>query len=77
MPDILVRGLEPSVVSRLKEVAKRHGRSLQGEVKAILTQNIPYTMKEALQVSEKWKKRFAGRKFSDSTLDIREDRDTR
>ena len=77
MPDILVRGLEPSVVLRLKEVAKRHGRSLQGEVKAILTQNIPYTMKEALQVSEKWKKRLAGKQFSDSTDLIREDRDSR
>ena len=77
MPDILVRGLEVRVIKRLKEMACDNGRSLQGEVKEILSRNVPYTMKEALQVSQKWKKRFAGRKFSDSTLDIRKDRDSR
>ena len=75
MADILVRGLETRVVSRLKEMARSHGRSLQGEVKAILSGNVPYSMKEALRVSEKWKKYFAGRKFSDSTDSIREDRE--
>ena len=75
MPNILVRGLEAEVVSRLKAIAKSHGRSLQGEVKAILSENVPYTMKEALAVSQKWKKRLAGRKFSDSTDLIREDRE--
>ena len=77
MADILVRGLEKSVVARLKEIARDHGRSLQGEVKAILTENAPYSMKQALEVSRKWKKHFSGRKFSDSTDDIREDRDSR
>ena len=77
MADILVRGLERSVVARLKEVAREHGRSLQGELKAILTENAPYSMKQALEVSRKWKKYFSGRKFSDSTDDIREDRDSR
>ena len=77
MADILVRGLEKGFVVRLKEIAREHGRSLQGEVKAILTENAPYSMKQALEVSAKWKKRFAGRKFSDSTNDIRADRDSR
>ncbi len=75
MADILVRGLETRLVSRLKEIAKQHGRSLQGEVKVILSRNVPYTTKEALAISEKWKKYFAGRVFSDSTDDIREDRE--
>ena len=75
MADILVRGLEKETVSRLKEAAREHGRSLQGELKAILTETVPYTAKQALAVSEKWKKRFAGRKFSDSAELIREDRD--
>ena len=75
MGDILVRGLEARVVSRLKEMARSHGRSLQGEVKAILSQSVPYSMKEALAVSEKWRKRLAGRQMSDSTDLIREDRE--
>lgn len=77
MADILVRGLEKDFVARLKEMAREHGRSLQGEVKAILTENAPYSMKQAREVSEKWQKYFAGRKFSDSTGLIREDRDSR
>ena len=77
MADILVRGLERSVIARLKEVAREHGRSLQGELKVILTENAPYSMKQSLEVSRKWKKYFSGRKFSDSTDDIREDRDSR
>ena len=77
MADILVRGLEKSFVSRLKRAAREHGRSLQSEVKAILAENAPYSMKQALAVSKKWQKHFAGRRLSDSTKDIREDRDSR
>ena len=33
MPDILVRGLTPEMLKRLKARAKRHGRSLQSEAK--------------------------------------------
>ena len=77
MADILIRGLEAQVLSRLKGLARSNGRSLQGEVKAILTENAPYTMKQAREASIKWKRRFAGRTFSDSTKDIREDRDSR
>jgi antitoxin FitA len=75
MADLLVRGLEPSIVSRLKEAAKQHGRSLQGEVKAILTDAAPFTKKQALAVTRAWRKRLAGRKFSDSVDLIREDRE--
>lgn len=75
MPDILVRGLEARVLSRLKEMAKSHGRSLQGEVREILSRSVPYSMKEALAVSKKWQKRLAGRQMSDSTDLIREDRE--
>ena len=75
MPHILVRDVDSDIVERLKSRAKQHGRSLQGEVKAILSESVPYSMKQALEVSKKWKKRLAGRKFSDSTVDIREDRE--
>ena len=64
-----------NVSKRLKSRAKQHGRSLQGEVKAILEEATPMTMSEARAVSEKWQKYFKGRKFSDSAKLIREDRE--
>ena len=75
MPHILVRDVDSDIVKRLKSIAKQHGRSLQGEVKAILEQTVPMTMSEARAVSEKWQQRLKGRKFSDSAKLIREDRE--
>lgn len=76
MPQMLVRDLEPKVVKRLKERARSNGRSLQKEVRAILEGAAEtYTMAEAKRVSGRWQERFAGRKFSDSSELIREDRD--
>jgi plasmid stability protein len=75
MPDILVRDLDSHTIERLKLSAKQHGRSLQREVKAILEETVPITMREARAVSEKWRKRLKGRKFSDSAKLIREDRE--
>ena len=75
MSDILVRGLNGQIIHRLKMAAKQHGRSLQGEAKAILTEAVPYSSGEALKTSAQWRKKFAGRKFSDSTKLIRADRD--
>ena len=75
MPHILVRDLDANTIGRLKSSAKRHGRSLQGEVKAILEEAAPMTMSEFRAVSEKWQKYLKGRKFSDSAKLIREDRE--
>jgi plasmid stability protein len=75
MPDILVRDLDSHTIDRLKLSAKQHGRSLQREVKAILEETVPMTMREARAVSEKWQKRLKGRTFSDSAKSIREDRE--
>lgn len=36
MSDVLVRGLDPSIIETLKEQARRNGRSLQAEMRAIL-----------------------------------------
>ncbi len=74
MSDILVRGLESRIVSRLKATAKRHGRSLQGEMKAILVEAVSFLSKEAQSVSANWKKNLSGREHSDSADLIREDR---
>ena len=74
MSDILVRGLDSQLVNRLKATAKRHGRSLQGEVKAILVEAVSFLSREAQIASSNWKKSLWGRKHSDSAGLIREDR---
>ena len=76
MSSILVRNLDDKIVGRLKAIAKHHGRSLQGEVKAILTDAISFlSMEEAASVVAGWRKKLKGRQFSDSANLIREDRD--
>ncbi len=74
MPQLLVRNLDEDTIRRLKALAKRHGRSLQGQVKAILEENAALPMDEVSKLVEKWQQRFAGRRFSDSAKIIREDR---
>ncbi|RJP25267.1 MAG: hypothetical protein C4529_01400 [Deltaproteobacteria bacterium] len=74
MPQILVRDLDDVLVERLKRQAKRHHRSLQGEVKAILIESAGMTPKEMLAAAEGWQRRLAGRKFGDSSRLVREDR---
>ncbi|HEY3488719.1 MAG TPA: hypothetical protein VGK27_01195 [Candidatus Deferrimicrobiaceae bacterium] len=74
MSQILVRDLDESLVERLKRQAKRHHRSLQGEVKAILVESVRLTPSEMLATAEDWHRRLAGGKFGDSALLVREDR---
>ncbi len=75
MPDVLVRDLDPQVVERLKGRAKQHGRSLQGEVKAILESVSPMSMSEARALAEQWQGRLAGQIRGDSSELLREDRE--
>lgn len=77
MSQILVRGLEAETIERLKERAKRHKRSLQGEVKTIIEEAVPakMSMDEAREAALKIRKSFGNRVFSDSAELIREDRE--
>ena len=78
MGAILVRGLHPKTLARLKERARLNGRSLQREVKALLERAAEtLTMREARRLSERWRHRLGGRSISDSAPLIREDRDSR
>jgi plasmid stability protein len=77
MAQILVRDLDKDVVERLKKRAKEDGRSLQSEVKLILEQAAAepkVDMEKARDMLDEFRKRFKGRKFSDSVELIREDR---
>ncbi|MCE5278884.1 MAG: hypothetical protein ABFD92_16320 [Planctomycetaceae bacterium] len=75
MPDILIRGLNAAAVRRLKAKAKRNRRSLQGEVKLLLEQAAGTDKQEVTRILDKWKKEFAGKTFTPSSVElIREDR---
>lgn len=76
MAQVLVRDLDAAVVARLKARARRRGCSLQKEAKAILEEAARLApMEEARVAAERVRGRLAGRRFSDSTALIREDRD--
>ena len=74
MPDFLIRKIDAQVLNRLKARARRHGRSLQREAQAVLEQAAGVGADEVAAMLDKWKQRFAGRRFSDSIDLIREDR---
>jgi plasmid stability protein len=67
MPDVLVRDLDSQVLKRLQIRARQHGRSLQGEVKAILEAVAPLPMSEARRLAEQWQQRLAGQIQGDSS----------
>lgn len=74
MPQLLIRNLETETIERLKEQAKLHNRSLQGEAKSILERSAKMTMEEARERAIKIRASFGKKKFSDSAELIREDR---
>ena len=73
MPQVLVRGLDPAVVRRLKSRARRHCRSLQAELREILEQ-AAHSAVDARARIKQIRVGFAGRPFSDSAALIRRDR---
>jgi antitoxin FitA len=78
MPHILVRGLDEKTITRLKERARASGRSLQQEVKSILERAAStLTMGEVGKLADTWRRRLAGRTYSDSAKLVRDDRDSR
>lgn len=72
-PDILVRGLVERTVERLKDRAKRIGKSMQSELKAVLQDAAGRSLSEVLDEVRKFRKKL-GRCFDDCTNLIREDR---
>lgn len=74
MSTLLVRHVDEGVVQRLKASAKRHGRSLQHEVKAILVEAVELSLSDARAVAERWHRQFSGRAMRDSAALLRQDR---
>lgn len=75
MPQLLIRNLDEETIQNLKERARQHNRSLQGEVKLILEEYAARPDETPLAVAERWQGYFAGRTFSDSADLVREDRE--
>jgi len=75
MPELLVRNLEEKTVERLKALARRNGRSLQGQVKVVLEEAAALSAGDVTAIVAKWKGRFRGKRFGDSARLIRKDRE--
>lgn len=74
MPQLLIRNLEKETIELLKNQAKLHNRSLQGEVKQILEEHVKISMKDARIKARKIRASFGKTIFSDSANLIREGR---
>lgn len=74
---VLIRDLDKSVVEKLKRRARQNDRSLQAELRSILEIAAKRDWASAREAAARMRKLLEGRKFSDSTKDIREDRDSR
>ena len=75
MAQVLIRDLDPKVVERYKERARRKGHSLQAELKAVLEREARVTMTEAAELAAEMRARLGPRPHLDSASLIREDRD--
>lgn len=75
MPNLLIRGLKSKIVDRLKARAKRHGRSLQSEIKQVLeSEAARWSIDEALERARAFRE-SVGRVKGDSADLVREDRE--
>lgn len=80
MPDLLVRGLSPESVARLKEQASRNGRSMQAEAKSIIEAGIRPTMAEWLERVDRSRSAIEAERGTLETTSaelVREQRDVR
>lgn len=75
MAQILVRDLDEKTVESLKALAKKHGRSLQMEVKQILNRTAARIRKDPYKIALGIQKKLSKRKYSDSTELLRSDRE--
>ena len=76
MAQVLVRGLDPKVVARLKERARDQGRSLEAELRGVIEQAARFDvdLTETRELAARLRRRLAGRKHGDSAELVAEDR---
>lgn len=74
--DVLIRNIDEEVLEKLKKIAEANNRSLQQELKLLLERHAGPNIEEVRQMAREAIEEYKvqGRKFSDSTEEIREDR---
>jgi plasmid stability protein len=72
MPGIVVRGLKTQTIKKLKDRARRNGRSLQSEAKLLIEQSAG--AEDVRAMFERWKRQLGGRRLASSVELIRQDR---
>lgn len=78
MAQVIVRNLDDRVVARLKRKAELHGRSLEQELREILSAATPLTKNERIAMAKRIRVMTpSGVAQTDSTKLIRADRDRR
>jgi plasmid stability protein len=60
MSQLLVRNLDPGVKERLKDRARRHGRSMEAEVRSILGEAVSRELQPSGKLSEQIASLFKG-----------------
>lgn len=74
MARVLIRDLDDGTVERLKARAARNGRSLQAELQIIVERAAAADILESREVAARIRGKLAGRKHSDSTRLVADDR---
>jgi plasmid stability protein len=75
MAQVLIRNVDDAVVENLKARAKRHGVSLEAELRDILQREaMPRSMEEIRSILEELDRRTKGRKLADGVKLLRKDR---
>jgi plasmid stability protein len=79
MADIRVRNLDENIVAQLKDQARLHGKSLEGELRDALTELATRPRREAAEEAAQLREAIKAESgiLTDSTPLIREERDHR
>lgn len=76
MGTVTIRNLDDEVIARAKEQAKRHNRSLEAELRTILTRRFkPLSPEEFFKLADEMAERTRGRPQTDSAILQREGRE--
>ena len=75
MAQVVIRNIDDDAMARLKARARRKGVSLERELRAILTESARLDEAGFRERAATFRGKLAGRRHSDSTRLIREDRD--
>jgi plasmid stability protein len=74
MKSISLRNVPDNVYATLQEMAQANHRSLQEQIKHILEKEVSLVKGSTFAAAANWRKRFKGRKFTDTVAMIRQDR---